>query len=53
MTLALDASSLLAFLYDEPGDDRVWSVLSGAMVCAMNWLEVCRNPCAVRLRSPG
>ncbi len=40
MTLVLDASSLLAFLHDEPGADRVWSVLSGAMVCAVNWSEV-------------
>ena len=40
MTLVLDASSLLAFLHDEPGADRVWSVLSGARVCAVNWSEV-------------
>ena len=40
MSLVLDASSLLAFLHDEPGADRVWSVLSGAMVCAVNWSEV-------------
>lgn len=40
MTLVLDASSLLAFLHDEPGADRVWSVLAGAMVCAVNWSEV-------------
>lgn len=40
MSLVLDASSLLAFLHDEPGADRVWPVLSGAMVCAVNWPEV-------------
>ncbi len=40
MALVLDASSLLAFLHDEPGADRVWSALSGAMVCAVNWSEV-------------
>ncbi|GMU45538.1 MAG: hypothetical protein AMXMBFR26_03200 [Porticoccaceae bacterium] len=40
MTLVLDASSLLAFLHDEPGADRVWSALSGALVCAVNWSEV-------------
>jgi PIN domain nuclease of toxin-antitoxin system len=40
VSLVLDASSLLAFLHDEPGADRVWSVLSGAMVCAVNWSEV-------------
>lgn len=40
MTLVLDASSLLAFLHDEPGADRVWAALSGAMVSAVNWSEV-------------
>ncbi|MDP1698382.1 MAG: type II toxin-antitoxin system VapC family toxin [Xanthomonadaceae bacterium] len=40
MALVLDASSLLSFLHDEPGADRVWSALSGAMVCAVNWSEV-------------
>ena len=40
MTLVLDASSVLAFLHDEPGADRVWSVLSEAMVSAVNWSEV-------------
>jgi len=40
VTLVLDTSSLLAFLHDEPGADRVWSALSGAMVCAVNWSEV-------------
>lgn len=40
MTLVLDASSLLAFLHDEPGADHVWSVMSGAMVSAVNWSEV-------------
>lgn len=36
----LDASSLLAFLHDEPGADQVWSVMSDAVVCAVNWSEV-------------
>lgn len=40
MTLVLDASSLLAFLHDEPGAERVGSALSGAMVSAVNWSEV-------------
>lgn len=40
MTLVLDASSLLAFLHDEPGAERVRSALSGAMVSAVNWSEV-------------
>lgn len=40
MTLVLDASSVLAFLHDEPGAERVWSVLSQAVVGAVNWSEV-------------
>ena len=40
MTLVLDASSLLAFLHDEPGAERVRSALSGAIVSAVNWSEV-------------
>ncbi len=40
MTLVLDASSVLAFLHDEPGAARVWSVLSQAVVSAVNWSEV-------------
>ena len=40
MALVLDASSLLAFLHDEPGADQVWSTLSGALIGAVNWSEV-------------
>ena len=40
MALVLDASSLLAFLHDEPGADQVWSALSGGLVGAVNWSEV-------------
>jgi PIN domain nuclease of toxin-antitoxin system len=40
VTLVLDASSVLAFLHDEPGAERVWSVLSQAVVSAVNWSEV-------------
>lgn len=40
MTLILDASSLLAFLHDEPGAERVRSALAGALVSAVNWSEV-------------
>jgi PIN domain nuclease of toxin-antitoxin system len=40
MSLVLDASALLAFLHDEPGADRVKSVLDGALFSAMNWAEV-------------
>ena len=40
MTLVLDASSVLAFLHDGPGAERVWSVLSQAVVGTVNWSEV-------------
>ncbi|UHD16987.1 type II toxin-antitoxin system VapC family toxin [Thiocapsa bogorovii] len=40
MTLVLDASSLLAFLHDEPGAERVRSAFAGALVSAVNWSEV-------------
>jgi PIN domain nuclease of toxin-antitoxin system len=40
VTLVLDASSLLAFLHDESGSERVRSALAGALVSAVNWSEV-------------
>lgn len=37
----LDASAVLAYLYDEPGGERVTAVLRGrAFVSAVNWCEV-------------
>lgn len=40
MTAVLDASSLLAFLHDEPGAQRVWEALPGALVSTVTWCEV-------------
>jgi PIN domain nuclease of toxin-antitoxin system len=40
VTAVLDASSLLAFLHDEPGAQRVWEALPGALVSTVNWCEV-------------
>ncbi|MGE0809898.1 MAG: type II toxin-antitoxin system VapC family toxin [Immundisolibacter sp.] len=40
MTAVLDASSLLAFLHNEPGAQRVWDALPGALVSTVNWSEV-------------
>jgi PIN domain nuclease of toxin-antitoxin system len=40
MTAVLDASALLAFLLDEPGQDQVDSVLSAAVISGVNWSEV-------------
>ncbi|MCE5360924.1 MAG: type II toxin-antitoxin system VapC family toxin [Acidithiobacillus sp.] len=40
MSVVLDASAVLAFLHDEPGGDRVSSVLDGASISTVNWSEV-------------
>lgn len=40
MTTVLDASALLAFLLDEPGQDQVDLVLSESVISGMNWSEV-------------
>lgn len=43
-TLAvLDASALLAFLFDEPGADRAADVLHRAAISAVNWAEVVQH----------
>ena len=40
-TCVLDASALIALLYEEPGADRVQSAISaGALLSAVNWAEV-------------
>jgi len=36
----LDASTLLAFLHDEPGADRVRQALDNSIISAVNWAEV-------------
>lgn len=38
--IILDASALLAFLHEEPGGERVSSILERAHVSAVNWAEV-------------
>ncbi|NCJ07083.1 PIN domain-containing protein [Synechococcales cyanobacterium C] len=40
MTAVLDASALLAFLLDEPGQEQVDQVLSKAVISGVNWAEV-------------
>jgi ribonuclease VapC len=40
MKAVLDASALLAFLLDEPGQERVDAVLSEAVMSGVNWSEV-------------
>ena len=40
MTSVLDASALLAFLLDEPGQEQVDQVLPEAVISGVNWAEV-------------
>ena len=40
MRAVLDASALLAFLLDEPGQHKVDEVLAAAVISAVNWSEV-------------
>ena len=41
LAFMLDASAVLALLYDEPGGERVAAVLSqAAFINAVNWCEV-------------
>ena len=40
MAVVLDASALLAYLRDEPGDDRVDGLLVDARMASVNWAEV-------------
>jgi PIN domain nuclease of toxin-antitoxin system len=43
-TLAIiDASALLAFLFDEPGADRTADVLHRAAISTVNWTEVVQH----------
>lgn len=40
MSAVHDASSLLAFTFDEPGADTVRSALRGGLISSVNWSEV-------------
>lgn len=40
MTFVLDASALLAVLLEEPGKERVLTVLGSAAIASVNWSEV-------------
>ena len=40
MSVVHDASSLLAFVFDEPGADAVRGALRGSLVSSVNWSEV-------------
>jgi PIN domain nuclease of toxin-antitoxin system len=38
----LDASALLAFLFDEPGADKVREAVTDTVMLTVNWSEVCQ-----------
>lgn len=40
MSMALDASALLAYLHDEPGADKVDAVIGDSLISTVNWSEV-------------
>ena len=42
-TVVLDASAILAFLFEEPGAAAVQGAVSRALVCAVNWAEVAQT----------
>lgn len=46
MTAVLDASALLSFLQDEPGNNQVEAVLPEAVICSVNWSEVVQKTVA-------
>ncbi len=46
MTVVLDASALLAYLQDEPGQEKVGAVLAEAVISSVNWAEVVQKSVA-------
>lgn len=41
--VVLDASAILAFLFDEPGAERVESAIGSSVASAVNWSEVAQR----------
>ena len=46
MMVILDASALLSFLQNEPGNNQVEAVLPEAVICSVNWSEVVQKTIA-------
>lgn len=46
MKAVLDASALLAYLQDEPGDEVVEAVLAESVISSVNWAEVVQKSIA-------
>ena len=49
----LDASALIALLWEEPGADAVEPLLDRAVISAVNWAEVLQRYCAHGLATTG
>lgn len=49
----LDASALIALLWEEPGSDAVEGLLGAAVVSAVNWSEVLQRYDALGLETAG
>lgn len=46
MTVVFDASALLAWLFNEPGGEKIEAALQDAMICSVNWAEVVQKSIA-------
>lgn len=53
MTVVLDASALLAYLHDEPGEEVVDRVLAESVISSVNWSEVVQKAIAADLDPDG
>jgi ribonuclease VapC len=51
VAFALDASALLAYLFDEPGREWVENVLEHSVMSAVNWAEVIQKHISLELDS--
>ena len=53
MTVVLDASAMLAYLQDEPGNEVVDGVLAESVMSSVNWAEVVQKSIAVGVEIEG
>ena len=53
MSVALDASAVLAVMKDEPGAERVANRLSGAHLCVVNFSEIVAKLAELKVETDG
>ncbi len=53
MTVVLDASAMLAYLQDEPGNEVVDGVLTESVISSVNWAEVVQKSITAGVESEG